>query len=131
MAIQQILESVSAAQLKTNIPVMDVGDTINVHCRIVEGDKERIQIFQGVLMLRKGRGSQEMITVRRIVNDEGVERTFPINSPKIAEFEVVRRADSRRAKLYFLRDRAGKSRRLRDRRRGLKHVAGLKVTGQG
>lgn len=131
MAIQQILESVSAAQLKTNIPVMDVGDTINVHCRIVEGDKERIQIFQGVLMLRKGRGSTEMITVRRIVNDEGVERTFPINSPKIAEFEVVRRADSRRAKLYFLRDRAGKSRRLRDRRRGMKHVAGLKVTGQG
>jgi len=131
MSIQQILESVTAANIKTNVPVMDVGDTINVHCRIVEGDKERIQVFQGVLMLRKGRGTQEMITVRRIVNDEGVERTFPLNSPKIAEFEVVRRADSRRAKLYFLRDRAGKSRRLRDRRRGLKHVAGLKVTGQG
>ncbi|MFM9956684.1 MAG: 50S ribosomal protein L19 [Phycisphaerales bacterium] len=131
MAIQQILESVSAAQLKTNVPVMDVGDTINVHCRIVEGDKERIQVFQGVLMVRKGRGSGEMITVRRIVNDEGVERTFPLHSPKIAEYEVVRRADARRAKLYFLRDRAGKSRRLRDRRRGLKHVAGLKVTGQG
>lgn len=131
MSIQQILESVTASNIKTNVPVMDIGDTINVHCRIVEGDKERIQVFQGVLMVRKGRGTQEMITVRRIVNDEGVERTFPLNSPKIAEFEVVRRADSRRAKLYFLRDRAGKSRRLRDRRRGLKHVAGLKVTGQG
>ncbi len=131
MSIQQILESVTESQIKKDIPRMDVGDTINVHCRIVEGDKERIQVFQGVLMVRKGRGNQEMITVRRIVNDEGVERTFPINSPKIAEFEVVRRADSRRAKLYFLRDRAGKSRRLRDRRRGLKHVAGMKVTGQG
>ncbi len=130
MAIQQILESVSAAQLKTNLPRMDVGDTVNVHCRIVEGDKERIQVFQGVLMVRKGRGPGEMITVRRIVNDEGVERTFPLHSPKIAEIEVVRRADARRAKLYFLRDRAGKSRRLRDRRRGLKHVAGLKVVGQ-
>lgn len=131
MSIQQILESVTDSHVKKDIPRMDVGDTINVHCRIVEGDKERIQVFQGVLMLRKGRGTQEMITVRRIVNDEGVERTFPINSPKIAEFEVVRRADSRRAKLYFLRDRAGKSRRLRDRRRGMKHVAGMKVTGQG
>lgn len=131
MAIQAILESVTEAQVKKNLPRMDIGDTINVHCRIAEGDKERIQVFQGVLISRKGRGSQEMIVVRRIVDNEGVERTFPINSPKIAEFEVVRRADARRAKLYFLRDRAGKSRRLRDRRRGLKHVAGLKTAEHG
>lgn len=127
MGIQQILESVTESQVKKDLPRMDVGDTVNVHCRIIEGDKERIQVFQGVLMSRKGRGPQEMITVRRIVDNEGVERTFPINSPKISEFEVVRRADARRAKLYFLRDRSGKSRRLRDRRRGLKHVAGLKT----
>jgi large subunit ribosomal protein L19 len=124
MGTQQIIESINAEALKTDIPVMDIGDTINVHARIVEGDKERIQVFQGVLMSRKGRGIGEMITVRRIVDNEGVERTWPINSPMIAKFEVVRRGDARRAKLYFLRDRVGKSRRLRDRRRGLKHVEG-------
>lgn len=120
---QSILESVSASALKKSIPQMDVGDTVNVHVRIVEGDKERTQIFSGVLLSRKGRGINEMLTVRRIVDEVGIERTFPINSPMISEFEVLRRADSRRAKLYYLRDRAGKSRRLRDRRRGLKHVA--------
>ncbi|MBX3323596.1 MAG: 50S ribosomal protein L19 [Phycisphaeraceae bacterium] len=124
MGTQQIIESINAESLKTDIPVMDVGDTINVHARIVEGDKERVQVFQGVLMSRKGRGIGEMMTVRRIVDNEGVERTWPINSPMIAKIEVVRRGDARRAKLYFLRDRVGKSRRLRDRRRGLKHVEG-------
>lgn len=123
MSTQQIIESLSKAQLKTNLPRMDIGDTVNVHCRIAEGDKERIQVFQGVLIGRKGRGSGEMVTVRRIVNDEGVERMFPVHSPKIAEFEVVRRGDSRRAKLYYLRDRSGKARRLRDRRRGM-HLVG-------
>jgi large subunit ribosomal protein L19 len=119
-----ILESLNAATLKKDIPRMDVGDTVNIHVRIVEGDKERVQVFQGVLIVRKGRGENEMITVRRIVEDVGVERKFHIHSPMIAQFEVLRRADSRRAKLYYLRDRAGKSRRLRDRRRGMKHVAG-------
>lgn len=122
MSTQAILESVTQAQLKTDMPRMDIGDTINVHCRIVEGEKERIQIFQGVLIARKGRGAEAMITVRRIVDNQGVERIFPVNSPRIAKYEVVRRSDARRSKLYFLRDRAGKSSRLRDRRRGLKHV---------
>jgi large subunit ribosomal protein L19 len=126
---QEILESINQGSLKTDIPVMDVGDTINVHCRIVEGQKERIQVFQGVLVSRTGRGANEMITVRRIVEDTGVERIFPLHSPKIAQYEVVRRADARRSKLYFLRDRVGKSRRLRDRRRGLKHVKDLPVVG--
>ena len=126
---QAILESITAASLKKDVPKMDIGDTVNVHVRIVEGDKERIQVFQGVLISRKGRGINEMITVRRIVEDVGVERKLPLNSPMISQIEVVRRADSRRAKLYFLRDRAGKSRRLRDRRRGLKHVAGLTTAG--
>ncbi|GAB4384897.1 MAG: 50S ribosomal protein L19 [Phycisphaerales bacterium] len=124
MGTQQLIESINADSLKTDIPVMDIGDTINVHTRIVEGEKERIQVYQGVLISRKGRGIDEMITVRRIVDNQGVERTWPIHSPMIAKFEVVRRGDARRAKLYFLRDRVGKSRRLRDRRRGLKHVAG-------
>jgi len=124
MSTQQLIESLTADQLKTDLPVMDIGDTINVHARIVEGDKERVQVYQGVLMTRRGRGINETITVRRIVDNEGVERTWPINSPLIAKIEVVRRADARRAKLYFLRDRVGKSRRLRDRRRGMKHVEG-------
>lgn len=118
---QKILEAVSAAQLKTDIPKMSIGDTISVHTRIVEGDKERIQQFQGVLIARSGRGINEMIIVRKIVDNEGVERSFPIHSPRIAKYEVVRRGDARRAKLYYLRDRSGKSRRLRDRRRGMHH----------
>ncbi|MFI4892043.1 MAG: 50S ribosomal protein L19 [Phycisphaerales bacterium JB058] len=127
MGTQQLLESLTADQIKSDLPRMDVGDTINVHARIVEGEKERVQVFQGVLISRKGRGIQEMITVRRIVDNIGVERTWPINSPLNAKFEVVRRGDARRAKLYYLRDRVGKSRRLRDRRRGMKHVEGMKT----
>jgi len=127
MGAQEIIDSINQDALKTDIPRFDVGDTINVHARIVEGEKERIQVFQGVLISRKGRGIDEMITVRRIVDDIGVERTWPINSPLIAKFEVVRRGDARRAKLYYLRDRVGKSRRLRDRRRGMKHVEGQKT----
>lgn len=121
MAIQQILESVSAGTLKGDIPNLRVGCTVNVHCRIVEGDKERVQVFQGVLIRRKGSGINEMIVVRRVVDEVGIERTFPMNSPMIAKFEVVRQGDARRAKLYYLRERVGKSRRLRDRRRGLSH----------
>jgi large subunit ribosomal protein L19 len=127
MSNQQVIDTINAEQTVGELPRMDVGDTINVHVRIIEGDKERVQVFQGVLISRKGRGIEEMITVRRIVNNEGVERIFPIRSPRIARFEVVRRADARRAKLYFLRGREGKSRRLRDRRRGMKHVEGLKT----
>ncbi len=129
MGAQDILESINEGNLKTDMPTLCVGDTINVHARIVEGDKERIQVFQGVLISRKGKGIEEMITVRRIVDNQGIERTWPINSPMIAKFEVVRRGDARRSKLYYLRDRVGKKRRLRDRRRGLKHVAGEKTVG--
>jgi len=127
MGSQQILESINEGALKSDLPTFDVGDTVNVHARIVEGEKERIQVFQGTLMSRKGRGIGEMITVRRVVDDIGIERTWPLNSPFIAKIEVVRRGDARRAKLYFLRDRVGKSRRLRDRRRGMKHVEGQKT----
>ena len=121
----QILESVVASQIKApnELPQFSVGDTIDVHYTIIEGDKESVQVFQGVLLADTGRGIHRMISVRRIVANEGVERSFPLNSPRIAKIDVVRRGDARRAKLYFLRDRFGKSRRLRDQRRGLKHVS--------
>lgn len=127
MALQTIIENINKSAIRTDVPRMDVGDTVNVHFRIIEGQKERIQVFQGILISRSGRGVNEFLTVRRIVEDMGVERIFPLNSPRVAKYEVVRRADARRAKLYYLRDRSGKSRRLRDRRRGLKHVASLPV----
>ena len=120
----ETVEGLVADQLKSAEDLTDiaVGDTIDVHYRIVEGDKERIQVFEGVLIGMKGRGVNRTITVRRIVANEGVERIFPLHSPRIAKIEIVRRGDARRAKLYFLRDRIGKSRRLRDRRRGMKWV---------
>lgn len=129
----RIIEEINAAQLKSNVPNFRAGDTLNVHFRIVEGDKERTQLFQGVCIARHGRGINEMAVVRKIVDDVGVERIFPLNSPLVAKVEIIRRADARRAKLYYLRDRTGKSRRLRDQRRGLKHNAkdGAPVPGQG
>lgn len=125
---QAIIESIVQSQLKSDIPAFTIGDTLNVHVRIVEGDKERIQVYQGVLIGRKGRGVNETITVRRIVANEGVERIFPLHSPRIAQIEVVRRGDARRAKLYYLRERTGKSRRLRDQRRGLTRVEDTTAT---
>ncbi len=122
---QAIIESATADQVKDNdqYPVFSVGDTLDVHVRIIEGEKERVQVYQGVLIGIKGRGINRTITVRRIVANEGVERIFPLHSPRIGKIEVVRRGDARRAKLYYLRDRVGKSRRLRDQRRGMKHVS--------
>ena len=123
MNSQELIESTVAHQLKGDdaYPDFSVGDTLNVHVRIIEGEKERIQVYQGVLIAQKGRGTNRTITVRRIVANEGVERIFPLHSPRIASIEIVRRGDARRAKLYFLRDRIGRSRRLRDQRRSLKH----------
>ena len=121
-----IMESVVADQLKNEaeLPKFGVGDTVDVHYKIIEGDKERIQVFQGVLIAVTGRGIHKMITVRRIVANEGVERSFPLHSPRMAKLDVVRRGDARRAKLFYLRERFGKARRLRDQRRGLKHTEG-------
>ena len=92
-----------------------IGDTVDVHQRILEGAKERVQIFNGVVIARSGEGIREMFTVRRIVQGEGVERIFPVHSPKIAKIEVKRTGQVRRAKLYYLRDRVGKATRLRER----------------
>ncbi len=128
----KIIESVVADQLKNpkEIPNYRIGDTVDVHYRIIEGDKERIQVFQGVLLAETGRGIHTMITVRRIVANEGVERMFPLHSPRLAKLEIVRRGDARRAKLYFLRERFGKARRLRDQRRGLKHTTGAAAASE-
>ncbi|MBR5626512.1 MAG: 50S ribosomal protein L19 [Thermoguttaceae bacterium] len=111
-----MIRSIEARVVKKNASRFNIGDTVNVHCKILEGDKERIQIFNGVVIARSGGGSREMFTVRRIVAGEGVERKFPVHSPRIAKIEVVRSAVVRRAKLYFLRDRVGKAVRLAERR---------------
>ncbi|MBU6222590.1 MAG: 50S ribosomal protein L19 [Planctomycetes bacterium] len=113
---QKILSHVEASSLKPSVAPFAIGDTVDVHTRILEGEKERVQIFNGVVIARSGSGSREMFTVRRIVAGEGVERKFPLHSPKIAKIEVKRSGVSRRAKLYYLRDRVGKSVRLREKR---------------
>ncbi len=113
---QDIINLVEARAKKEDVSKFSVGDTVNVHCKILESGKERIQIFNGVVIARSGGGSREMFTVRRIVAGEGVERKFPLHSPKIAKIEVIRSSVVRREKLYFLRDRIGKATRLTQRR---------------
>jgi len=107
---------VERRQMREDAPDFLVGDTVNVHIKIVEGDKERTQVFNGTVIARRGAGTREMFTVRRIVQGEGVERTFPIQSPTLLKVEVVKRPGRvRRAKLYYLRQRVGKQTRLRER----------------
>lgn len=120
---QDIIAAVQAGQLRTDRPEVNIGDTVDVHVRIIEGEKERIQVFSGVVMKMQNGGLEQTFTVRRIVANEGVERTFPMHSPRVAKIEIVRHGDARRAKLYYLRDRVGKKRRLRDRRRGMEGLA--------
>ena len=112
----QVMALVEKASLKSEVPQFEVGDTVDVHCRILEGDKERIQIFNGLVIARAGSGTRATFTVRRIVQGEGVERKFPVNSPRIAKIDVKRSGVVKRAKLYYLRERSGKSVRLRERR---------------
>ncbi|MCP4376137.1 MAG: 50S ribosomal protein L19 [bacterium] len=116
---QELLNKAAQPSMKTDVPVFEVGDTVDVSVRIVEGDKERVQVFNGVVIRRSGNGISETFTVRRIVNKQGVERTFPLHSPKVSKINVLRGGKTRRAKLYFLRDRVGKATRL-------KQVAGQK-----
>src|SRR3954470_10220207 len=114
----RLLVLAEATDLKKDGTDFTIGDQVEVHQRILEGQKERVQIFGGVVIARRGEGMREMFTVRRIVQGEGVERIFPVNSPKIAKIEVKRTGRVRRAKLYYLRDRVGKATRLRERRKG-------------
>ncbi len=111
----ELLEAVADKSLKENVPYFEIGDIVDVHCRIKEGDKERTQIFTGTVIARRGRGINEMFTVRRVLGNEGVERIFPLNSPNVVDIKPVRSGKTRRAKLYFLRQRTGKSVRLAQR----------------
>ena len=113
---QKLLALVEQSSLREDVPQFNVGDTVDVHTRILEGDKERIHIFTGTVIAKSGSGTRAMFTVRRIVAGEGVERKFPLHSPKIAKVEVKRSGVVRRAKLYFLRGRVGKDVRLREKR---------------
>ena len=124
---QSIIDQVEAKFLKADPSPVQVGDTVDVHCRIIEGDKERIQVFAGVVIAIKGHGVSRNVTVRRIVANEGVERIFPLHSPRVAKIEIKRHGHVRRAKLYFLRERVGKARRLKDRRRGLGQIPSKKA----
>ena len=111
-----IVSEIEKQYLKKDVPAFRVGDTVDVATRIVEGDKERLQVFSGTVIMRKGAGMNEMFTVRRIVNNEGVERVFPVNSPLIAGITVKRSGQTRRAKLFYLRDRVGKATRLSEKK---------------
>src|SRR5205823_2430695 len=125
-----IMEAVEAPHLKKDVPQFNVGDTVDVHTRIIEGDKERIQVFSGTVIMRKGRGINETFTVRRIVNNEGVERIYPLHSPFIAKVNVKRSGETRRAKLFYLRNRVGKAVRLTEQRRTKKEDEGDGAAGR-
>lgn len=111
----KLITLVEGYSLKKEPPKFDIGDQVDVHQRILEGEKERVQIFSGTVIAKKGAGVRETFTVRRIVQSEGVERIFPLHSPRIAKVEVKRTGRVRRAKLYYLRDRVGKATRLREK----------------
>jgi large subunit ribosomal protein L19 len=111
----EILDAVESKSLKDKIPYFEIGDVVDVRCRIREGEKERTQTFTGTVIARKGRGVNETFTVRRMVGNEGVERIFPLNSPNVLDVQAIRSGKTRRAKLYYLRDRTGKSVKLAQR----------------
>ena len=110
------LDTVDAASLKSDVPDFRPGDTLKVHVRVIEGNKSRVQMFQGVVIRRSGGGVRETFTVRKVSYGVGVERTFPVHSPVIEQIDVVTRGDVRRAKLYYLRDRRGKAAKIKERR---------------
>ena len=111
-----IIETLEKEQLRSDIPAFGPGDTLRVHAKIVEGNRERIQVFEGVVIGRQGTGVRETFTVRRISYGIGVERMFPVHSPRIAQIEVVRHGIVRRAKLYYLRNLTGKAARIKEKR---------------
>jgi len=109
-----IIRAIEQQQIRDDLPAFQVGDNVKVHYKIIEGTRERTQVFQGVVIRRHGAGSRETFTVRKISFGVGVERTFPVNSPKIDKIEIVGRGKVRRAKLYYLRDKVGKQARLKE-----------------
>ena len=111
------MRELTSDQLKTDIPDFHSGDTVRVHVRVIEGDKERTQIFEGIVIQRRGDGVQETFTVRKITQGIAIERIFPVNSPRLAKIERLREGRVRRARLFYLRGRKGKSARIREKRR--------------
>ena len=111
----EILDSVESNCLKKEVPYFEIGDTVDVHCKIQEGGKTRVQVFTGTVIARKGRGMGETFTVRRVVANEGVERAFPLHSPNVLDIKPLRSGKARRAKLYYLRKRTGKRVKLSQR----------------
>ncbi len=111
-----VLDAVDAASLRSDIPTFRAGDELKVHVRVIEGNKSRIQVFQGIVIRRQGNGARESFTIRKISYGVGVERTFPVHTPVIEKIEVARRGDVRRAKLYYLRDLRGKAAKIREKR---------------
>ena len=107
---------VDSQSMRTDIPEFGPGDEVKVHVKVVEGNKERVQVFQGNVIARQGSGVQETYTVRKISSGIGVERTFPVHAPTVAKLEVVKKGDVRRAKLYYVRDRVGKAARIKEKR---------------
>ncbi|MFJ8063843.1 50S ribosomal protein L19 [Psychrobacillus sp. NPDC096426] len=114
--MQNIISEITKEQLRSDLPTFRPGDTVRVHVKVVEGTRERIQMYEGVVIKRRGGGISETFTVRKISSGVGVERTFPVHTPKIANLEVVRRGKVRRAKLYYLRELRGKAARIKERR---------------
>lgn len=112
--MSHLIDKITSAQLRTDIPEFRPGDNVKVHALIVEGERERVQIFEGLVIKRRGAGISETYTVRKISNGVGVERTFPVHSPRVAKIEVTRRGRVRRAKLYYIRSLAGKAARIRE-----------------
>jgi len=110
------IDLIDAQSLRDDVPDFDAGDTLKVHVRVVEGTRERVQVFQGAVIRRQGDGLRETFTVRKVSFGVGVERTFPVHSPIVSKIEVVTRGDVRRAKLYYLRDRVGKSAKIKEKR---------------
>jgi len=110
-----ILKSIENEQIRTDLPKLEIGDFIKVHAKIKEGNRERIQVFEGTVIAKKGSGLKETFTVRRVSYGVGVERIFPVNSPRIDHIDVVRKGDVRRAKLYYLRDRVGKAAKVKEK----------------
>ncbi|MCA0988054.1 MULTISPECIES: 50S ribosomal protein L19 [Bacillales] len=112
--MHKLIQEITKEQLKSDLPNFRPGDTVKVHVKVVEGTRERIQVFEGVVIKRRGGGISETFTVRKISYGTGVERTFPVHSPKVAKLEVVRRGKVRRAKLYYLRALRGKAARIKE-----------------
>ena len=113
--MNDIIKAVEAEQLKSDVPKLTVGDTLKVYVKVVEGQRERLQAFEGYLIAKKGGGLSETITVRRVSYGIGVERTFPIHSPRVDKIEVLRHGRVRRAKLFYLRDRVGKAAKIKEK----------------